>query len=106
MKVYRTGGSLFSENTNNNVAPDQNPATLSRSPVNTLPLREDVAVPALRMAALICAAVAPEFRALYSATAPETCGVAIDVPLHDAYPPGTVDQMACPGAPMSTENGP
>ncbi len=39
---------------------------------------------------------------MYSAAAPVTCGVAMDVPLYELYPPSTVDHMALPGAPMST----
>jgi len=53
------------------------------------------------IAPLICAAEAPGCVAAYNVAAPVTCGVAIDVPLYDAYPDlstpfertGTVDQM-------------
>ena len=63
------------------------PATLSRPLVRTLPLSEVVGVAPWRMASLTCAAVAEGFRALYSAAAPATCGVAIDVPEYVPYPP-------------------
>ncbi len=85
----------------------KNPATLSLLPDNTLPSREAVAVPVLRMVALISAAFALGFCALYSMTAPLTCGVAINVPLYDPYVfSGSFDQMDDPGAPMSTVFGP
>ncbi len=61
----------------------RSPTTLSRPLVPTLPVREEVGIAAARMAALICAAVAAGFRALYSTTKPVTCGVAIDVLLYD-----------------------
>lgn len=59
----------------------QKPATLSRPPVSTFPLSELVGTAELRMADLICAALAPVFTEAYKAQAPVTCGVAMDVPL-------------------------
>ncbi len=53
----------------------------SRPPVAVLPARDDVGTALLRIALLICAAVAPLCVEAYSATAPVTCGVAIEVPL-------------------------
>ena len=84
----------------------KNPATLSLLPDNTLPSREAVAVPVLRMVALISAAFALGFCALYSVTGPLMCGITIDVPLYDPYVfSGSVDQMDDPGAPMLTVFG-
>ena len=60
---------------------DQNPLTFRRPPVTVLPLNDAVAVALPRMAALICAAVAPGCVEAYIAAAPVTWGVAIDVPL-------------------------
>ena len=65
----------------------------------------------LRMASLIAAAVAVGLLAAYNAAPPVTCGVAIDVPLYEAYAdvrllPGTVDMIPDPGAPISTVSDP
>ncbi len=58
------------------------------------------------MVALISAPFALGFCALYSAMAPLTCGVTINVPLYDPYVfSGSVDQMDDPGAPMLTVFG-
>jgi hypothetical protein len=46
-----------------------------------LPDKEGVAIAAFIIAVFICAAVAPGFIDLYSAAAPDTCGVAMEVPL-------------------------
>ena len=59
-------------------------------------------LPAAMSAARTWAGVASGRDALYSATAPVTCGAAIEVPERYANPPGTVDQMHFPGAMMST----
>ena len=57
-------------------------AMFRRPPVDVLPLpRELVAVTDCRIAFLTSAAVACGQRALYSAAAPVTCGVAMEVPL-------------------------
>jgi hypothetical protein len=60
---------------------NQNPLTLSRPPVTVLPLNEDVATVLFMIADLIVLADAPGFEAAYNAAPPQTCGVAIDVPL-------------------------
>ena len=46
-------------------------------------MSEFVGVAVLKMASLIISAVALGLYALYSATAPLTCGAAIDEPLND-----------------------
>ncbi len=60
---------------------DQNPLAFRRPLLTTLPLHAAVGTAAPRIAALTSAAVAPGREALYSAAAPVTCGVAIEVPL-------------------------
>ena len=51
--------------------------------VTVLPASDAVGTALPRIAALICAAVEPGWLAAYSATAPVTCGVAIEVPLYE-----------------------
>ena len=63
------------------VVQDQKPLTLRRPLETTLPLQEAVPVALFMMPALTCAAEAEGLRALNSAAAPATCGVAIEVPL-------------------------
>jgi hypothetical protein len=71
--------------------------------VTVKPAREDVGFAAPRIAARICAAVAVGNAAAYKATAPDTCGVAMDVPLYEAYEfVGTDETIDTPGAPIST----
>ncbi len=60
---------------------DQNPLTFRRPPVAVLPESEAVGTALVRIALLIAAADEPGWYAAYSAAAPLTCGVAIDVPL-------------------------
>ena len=56
---------------------------------------------------LFSSAVSSVQRESTSAAAPETCGVAIDVPLEKLYVlPMVVDRMSTPGAPRSTEAAP
>ena len=62
----------------------QNPLTLSRPPETHLPDSDAVGTALDRIALLIVAAEAPGCEAAYSAAAPVTCGVAIEVPLYDA----------------------
>ncbi len=62
----------------------QKPLTSSRPPVTVLPASDGVGMVAARIAALICAALAFGFSDFYSATAPATCGEAIDVPEYEA----------------------
>ena len=59
----------------------QNVLTFRRLPVTVRPASDGVSVPLLKIAALIAAAVKPGRDAAYSAAAPVTCGVAIEVPL-------------------------
>lgn len=59
----------------------QNPDTLSLPPVSTLPCKEEVEVAWFRIAALIWTEEAPGFNDAYNAAAPETWGVAMEVPL-------------------------
>src|SRR5829696_802732 len=60
-------------------------------------------LPAAWRAAFTWAGVELGLFALYSAAAPVTCGVAIDVPLIVLYPPPfQVDRMHTPGAMRST----
>ena len=62
---------------------DQKPLTFRRPPVTVMPLSDAVGTALLRMALRICAAVAPLCVDAYSAAAPLTCGVAIEVPLYE-----------------------
>jgi len=62
-----------------------NAATFRRPPVLVLPVSDAVGVAVPRIAALIWAAVAPLCVDAYNAAAPVTCGVAIEVPLYEAY---------------------
>ncbi len=55
--------------------------TFRRPPVTHLPESDAVGDALPRMAVLIEVALAPGLSDAYSATAPVTCGVAIDVPL-------------------------
>jgi hypothetical protein len=59
----------------------QKPETLRRPLLTTLPFSDGVGVALLIMAALISAAEAPGCVDAYSAAAPLTCGVAMEVPL-------------------------
>ena len=59
----------------------QNPLASSRPPVTVLPASDGVGTAAARIAALICARGRAGCDDAYSAAAPVTCGVAIDVPL-------------------------
>ena len=59
----------------------QKAATFRRPPVRVLPFSETVGSALLRMALLMAAADEPGWYAAYSAAAPLTCGVAMDVPL-------------------------
>src|SRR5262245_15284093 len=57
---------------------------------------------ACRIAATPIALLARPFEAMYRATAPVTCGVAILVPLPVPYvPPGSVERILTPGAATS-----
>lgn len=60
---------------------DQKPLAFRRPLVTTLPLHEAVGVALPRIADLMPAALAPGCEDAYSAAAPVTCGVAIEVPL-------------------------
>src|SRR5262245_2014789 len=76
--------------------------TFSRPPVTVLPASELI-WSTLFMRFAFRLAVLNEHLESTSAAAPETCGVAIDVPLKMEKPPlGTVERMAVPGAPRST----
>lgn len=61
--------------------PPQKPLTLSRPLERVFPFSDDVGTVLFMMALLIAAAEEPGLFARYSAAAPLTCGVAIDVPL-------------------------
>ena len=87
------------------VVPPNHTPRFNRPPVTVTPDIDEVGVDEAdcRIAARVCCAVTPGLRALYNAAAPVTFGVAIDVPLNDAYVPlGVVDQIPLPGAPRST----
>src|SRR5262245_9240301 len=76
--------------------------TFSRPPVTVLPASELI-WSTLLMRFAFKSAVLNEHLESTSAAAPETCGVAIDVPLKMEKPPlRTVERMAVPGAPRST----
>ena len=80
--------------------------TLTRPPVIVGPSGQEPDQPCRCSAALRTAVVAGHW-ASTRAAAPDTCGVAIDVPLKNAYPLfGTVDKTATPGAPRCTEAAP
>ena len=77
--------------------------TSRRPPVTVMPVREEVAATLDSSAVRICAAVASECVEAYSATAPVTCGAAIEVPLYEPYfSPGKVEWIDDPGAARST----
>src|SRR5262245_34010885 len=76
--------------------------TFSRPPVTVLPAI-DVTGSTLFMRFAFRLAVLREHLDSTKAAAPETCGVAIEVPLKMEKPPlRTVERMAVPGAPRST----
>jgi len=90
-------------------APPNHTPRFNRPPVTVIPDIDGVGVDEAdcRIAVRVCCAVVPGLSALYNAAAPVTCGVAIDVPLNDAYVPlGVVDQIPLPGAPRSTVEAP
>lgn len=60
---------------------DQKPDTFKRPPVTVFALSDGVAIVAPMMADLMSKADVPGWLLAYIATAPVTCGVAIDVPL-------------------------
>ncbi len=82
-------------------------STFSRPPLATLPA-SDVSVSTLPRTRAITSRYESEGFALQArATAPATCGEAIEVPLFVPYPPpGSVLRMLDPGAARSTEAAP
>src|SRR5688500_9758517 len=80
--------------------------TSRRPPLAVLPRSAGVSATELITAARRSAAPKPPIEA-HSASAPVTCGAAMDVPLYAAYRlRGTVDVMLEPGAARSTEVAP
>src|SRR5262245_13909492 len=76
--------------------------TFNRPPVTVLPASEAIGL-TLFMRFALRAAVFRVHLESTSAAAPETCGVAIEVPLKMEKPPlRTVERIAVPGAPRST----
>src|ERR1051325_3849613 len=82
-------------------------AALRRPPVMVRPARLGIGSTLLRIASLSWAVVRLGEWARTSAATPDTCGVAMDVPLKYEYEePGTVERTLTPGAPRWTVVGP
>src|SRR5213080_3002208 len=80
--------------------------TFRRPPVSTTPASDDSGSTLFRIVARRFA-VDSAHRDSSSAAAPDTCGVAIDVPLIVAYPPpAMVERMPTPGAASCTDCAP
>src|SRR6266702_4211500 len=87
-------------------------ATFSRPPVTVMPCMDGTGSAELMRRSFTWWCVMPGNCANTSAAAPETCGVAIEVPLSSLYPDGseqqvlptigTEERMPTPGAPRST----
>src|ERR1051326_6471532 len=81
-------------------------STFNRPPVTTNPVSDGIGSTLFKIAAFRSCVFSPHAERM-SIAAPDTCGVAIDVPLAPPYPPpGTVEPMLLPGAPRSTLIGP
>jgi hypothetical protein len=82
-------------------------AALSRPPLTQRPASTGTRSVAAISTVFIEGAAIPGNRDLRSASAPETCGADIDVPLESPYrSPGSVLRICTPGAKRSTPAGP
>src|SRR5688500_18579939 len=80
--------------------------TCSRPPVVVMPASADRG-PTVPSSVSFSASVSMSHADSTSAAAPETCGVAIDVPLRKLYvPPVIVERMSTPGAARCTDSAP
>src|SRR5258708_3567494 len=80
-------------------------STFSRPPVARIPVNAARVSTVLNIVFLSCEVLREHWERT-SAAAPATCGVAIEVPLRDAYPPWYVDTIPTPGAARATDVGP
>src|SRR5262249_8261203 len=82
-------------------------ATFRRPPVVVLPDSDAIGSTLFSSTVLSDAVFVCEQRDRTSAAAPDTCGVAIEVPLRKRYvSPGNVESTCTPGAPRWTEFAP